>query len=72
MIKIEQLLPLLKKGWVAMDENGRWYWYSEKPVRISSDKWAVARIVCTVCLFRVFDIISVEDWTKSLMRCGDE
>ena len=31
-IKIEQLLPLLKSGWVAMDEDGRWVWYNEKPI----------------------------------------
>lgn len=31
-IKIEQLLPLLKSGWVAMDENGNWWWYSHRPV----------------------------------------
>lgn len=31
MIKIEQLVPLLKKGWVAMDKDGKWHWYSSKP-----------------------------------------
>lgn len=30
-IKIEQLLPLLKKGWVAMDGNCKWGWYDKKP-----------------------------------------
>lgn len=31
MIKIEQILPLLKKGYVAMDSTKRWYWYKSKP-----------------------------------------
>ena len=30
-IDIKVLLPLLKKGWVAMDEDGTWYWYEKKP-----------------------------------------
>ena len=27
MIKIEQLLPLLKNGWVAMDSDNTWMWF---------------------------------------------
>lgn len=30
-ITIYDLLPLLKKGWVAMDENDGWYWYEDEP-----------------------------------------
>lgn len=30
-ITIYDLLPLLKKGWVAMDEDGKWYWYEDEP-----------------------------------------
>lgn len=39
MIKIEQLLPLRKEGWVAMDADGCWYWYSEKPVQRGFNRW---------------------------------
>ena len=31
-ITIYDLLPLLKKGWVAMDKDGTWVWYEKKPV----------------------------------------
>lgn len=31
-IKIEQLLPLLKSGWVAMDKGGYWHVFGAKPV----------------------------------------
>ncbi len=31
-ITIYELLPLLKPGWVAMDEDGKWYWYGHKPI----------------------------------------
>lgn len=74
MIKIEQLLPLLKKGWVAMDEGGEWWWYSEKPVQIGFNRWGdpASGLVGMVRLSSFFDIEPVEDWTKSLMRCGDE
>lgn len=30
-IKIEQLLPLLKSGWVACNSNGSWRWFKYKP-----------------------------------------
>lgn len=30
MINIQDIIPFMKKGWVAMDKNGEWGWYSEK------------------------------------------
>ena len=30
-IKIEELIPFMRKGWVACNKNGTWYWYSAKP-----------------------------------------
>ena len=66
-IDIKVLLPLLKKGWVAMDKNGSWYWYEKKP-RISYVNWVVE-----ICLFRTldgFNIKSAENWEESLMECG--
>lgn len=30
-ITIDELMPFLKKGWVAMDEDGTWLWYEKKP-----------------------------------------
>lgn len=30
-ITIYDLLPLLKKGYVAMDEDGTWCWFKSKP-----------------------------------------
>ena len=66
-IDITVLLPLLKKGWVAMDEDGTWYWYEKKP-RISYVNWVVE-----ICLFRTldgFNIKPVENWEESLQECG--
>ena len=71
MIKIEQLLPLLKKGWVAMDEGGEWWWFDTKPKRCRCFWW-ITTDYRNQFLSPAFDIEPVEDWTKSLMRCGDE
>ena len=66
-IGIKVLLPLLKKGWVAMDEDGTWYWYEKKP-RISYVNWVIE-----ICLCRTmdgFNIKPAENWEESLQECG--
>ena len=30
MINIQDLIPFMKEGWVAMDKNGDWYWFKNK------------------------------------------
>ncbi len=66
-IDIQVLLPLLKKGWVAMDMNGDWYWYSEKPV-LRDIHWSLKKGDC----FKLgcFNIKPADDWRESLMECG--
>lgn len=66
-IDIEVLKPLMMKGWVAMDEDGDWYWYEKKPHHWGGS-WGVG-----VCLFRTlsgFNIKPVENWKNSLQECG--
>ena len=69
MIKIEQLLPALKKGWVVMDPDGCWLWFSHKPTR-GKDEWFFPSYgVPTMEVLSVsFNIAPVEDWKKSLIR----
>lgn len=71
MIKIEQLLPLLKRGWVAMDKNQSWWWFEKEPFASNdTNQWLCD---CTdVKELTAFDIEPAKDWTKSSMRCGDE
>ena len=73
-IKIEQLLPLMRKGWVAMDENESWCWHKEKPEKIIDYCKEYHGYWHSLCYGRkldtFFDIEPVEDWTKSLMECG--
>ena len=70
MIKIENLIPLLKEGWVAMDENEVWCWFEEEPHRESSINggyWQsnASVIITNYCLQ---DIAPVKDWTQSLIK----
>ena len=30
MINIQDIIPFMKKGWVAMDKSGEWWWYRKK------------------------------------------
>lgn len=65
-IDITVLLPLLKKGWVAMDMNGDWYWYQVKPKQCSivwtSEKPAL--------YLSAFNLKPADNWETSLMECG--
>ena len=65
-IDIEVLLPLLKKGWVAMDKDGAWCWYERKP-KIHHDLWKNDSIYI---FLSCFNIKPAENWEESLMECG--
>lgn len=66
-IDIKVLLPLMKKGWVAMDKCGNWFWYSEKPI-LENSCWGMRKGFCRrIC---GFNLKLAEDWETSLMKCG--
>lgn len=65
-IDITVLLPLLKKGWVAMDKDGTWCWYERKP-KIHQVLWKNDFLyIFPSC----FNIKPAENWEESLMECG--
>lgn len=65
-IDIKVLLPLLKKGWAAMDKDGVWCWYEKKP-KINQDLW----INSSSCkILSCFNIKTAENWEESLQECG--
>ena len=67
-IDIEVLKPFLKKGWVAMDKNGDWHWYKEKPyIEKYYYSWNSGS---PVCFIGGFNIKPVENWEESLQECG--
>lgn len=66
-INIKVLLPLLKNGYVAMDKDGVWFWYSEKPI-LENSCWGMRKGFCSrIC---GFNLKLAEDWETSLMKCG--
>ena len=65
-IDITVLLPLLKKGWVAMDKDETWCWYEKKP-EIHQDLW---RNSFLYIFLSCFNIKPAENWEESLMECG--
>ena len=67
-IDIKVMLPLLKKGWVAMDKNGSWHWYKEKPyIEKYYYSWNSGS---PVCFIGGFNIKPAENWEESLQECG--
>lgn len=72
-IKIQDLLPLLKPGWVAMDKNGEWWWFEAKPYRDHDYcGWQTNPYkICENSVLDTFDIAGFEGgWKNSLMECG--
>ena len=68
-IDIKALLPLLKKGWVAMDEDGDWYFFTNKPyVNLKAMDWRTNDI--EFWKIRLFNLKPATDWKNSLMECG--
>lgn len=65
-IDIKVLLPLLRKGWVAMEESGNWYWHSKKPEQHQVE-WVSAESVRSLS---AFNLKPAENWEDSLMECG--
>ncbi len=69
MINIQDIIPFMKKGWVAMDSDCRWGWYDNKPAIckellqwLPDDNGELYEM-----LNIPFDIAPADDWTKSLI-----
>ena len=69
MIKITDITPFMKDGWVAMNGDKRWCWHKEKPVAYKKhdmnfwyDKGYIVHLDC-------FNIApAADDWTHSLIK----
>ena len=68
MINIQDIIPFMKDGWVAMDKNGSWVWFEQKPIcrPVLYDIWRIDDGL--ICPLHCFDIAPADDWTKSLIR----
>lgn len=63
-ITIYDLLPLLKNGWVAMDKDGTWCWFSKKP-NVGDMEWLW---VGRVRFLDSFNIKRARKWKDSLIK----
>lgn len=32
---MRDIAPKMRPGWVAMDDDGQWYWYDKKPLKLN-------------------------------------
>lgn len=75
-ITIYDLLPLLKKGWVAMEKDGGWYWYERKPFISGTGRYWCANIDdYEGDFYKLYDIGFIKkikrfkgDWKDSLIK----
>lgn len=67
-IDIKELIPYLRYGYVAMDEDGSWCWYENEP-DMRKDYWVCGNHSDDVC--HLSNIKPVNDWTKSLIRINE-
>ncbi len=67
----ENIAPYMMKGWAAMDQDKRYWWFIRKP-RKFKHSWCLSASTGNdfYCISRLFDIEPVEDWTKSLIEVG--
>lgn len=74
-ITIYNLLPLLKKGWVACNSNGSWRWYKYKPkCRQRYGLWNTEyeRNESYFASLTAFDIAPFDgDWKDSLINVAN-
>lgn len=66
MINIQDIIPFMKKGWVAMDKNKQWWFFDKKP-KATKTVWLSDGDI-EEYLNDVFDIAPADDWKKSLIQ----
>ena len=72
-IDIQELIPFMKDGWVAMDEIKSWIWFEKKPRLVDgSTIWLNSVQGGSFNSLDGFNIKPVSDWTKSLIKVGGD
>lgn len=67
----KNIAPFMRPGYVAMDKDGMWWWYTYKPIcYLSGEVWRANKNSDYTYLSYAFNIEPVEDWTKSLIEVG--
>ena len=74
-IKIEEIIPYMNDGWLAMDKSETWHFFLEKPT-IKKCKHCGYPYEWTTetkekyNMLPTFNIAPAKDWTKSLIKVG--
>lgn len=68
-IDIKELIPFMKDGWVAMEEDERWFWYDEMPF-IEDEMWVFEGSSCAS--LGAFNIAPVKNWRESLIKAEND
>lgn len=72
---IYELLPCLRRGWVAMYADGQWCWFAARPEIVDLDGvklWCASDEGRMMTLSFWFDVAPFDgDWKDSLMECGN-
>lgn len=66
-IKIDDLIPLIRPGWIAMDEDGTWCWFTEEPKKLKSS-WYSEHFCYLSYESYLKEIEPAEDWANSLRK----
>lgn len=64
---MRDIAPKMRPGWVAMDEEGDWFYFKLQP-KITDYYWIESNKGCYGLW--TFDITPVDDWTQSLRKVG--
>ena len=69
MINIQDIIPFMKKGYVAMDKDGYWYHHEEMPyIMRGNEYWSNNGSIDG--LSDIFPIKKARNWTQSLIKVG--
>lgn len=62
-VPVQNIFPLLKSGYVAMNKDGTWSWFENGPVLNANGVWYTSEGLCND--LSCFYLLTVEDYTKS-------
>lgn len=66
-IDVKELIPFMKDGYVAMDEDKQWWFHKELPTKINN--WWDS----DSCLqLTMFNIAPVKNWRESLIKVEND
>lgn len=80
---MRDVAPKMRPGWIAMQPDNNWCWFSEKPEPYICNNEKIMKVIINsgcgwdipdkldfFLYLECFDITPVDDWTKSLRKVG--